>query len=95
MVLRSEILVNKNELPTAQQALPGRDTPISVPSEHFVNGNPLVGPFPQGMQTAIFGMGCFWGRNAVSGSNRACGARPSAMPVAAPRTRPMKKPARA
>ncbi|WP_407313204.1 peptide-methionine (S)-S-oxide reductase MsrA [Pseudomonas sp. nanlin1] len=61
MVLRSEILVNKNELPTAQQALPGRDTPISVPSEHFVNGNPLVGPFPQGMQTAIFGMGCFWG----------------------------------
>lgn len=35
--------------------------PISVPEAHFVNGHPLVGPWPQGMQTAVFGMGCFWG----------------------------------
>ncbi|WP_455926383.1 peptide-methionine (S)-S-oxide reductase MsrA [Pseudomonas putida] len=61
MVLRSEILVNKNVLPTAAQALPGRDTPMSVPAEHFVNGRPLTGPFPEGLEVAILGMGCFWG----------------------------------
>lgn len=36
-------------------------TPIPVPEKHFVNGNSLVGPWPQGLQTAVFGMGCFWG----------------------------------
>lgn len=61
MVLRSEILVKKQDLPTAQQALPGRDTAISVPEAHFVNGKPLQGPFPEGLETAIFGLGCFWG----------------------------------
>ncbi|MBD9657072.1 peptide-methionine (S)-S-oxide reductase MsrA [Pseudomonas sp. PDM12] len=61
MALRSEILVHKLELPSAEQALPGRETPISVPEAHFVNGNPLQGPFPAGLQTAIFGLGCFWG----------------------------------
>lgn len=35
--------------------------PIPVPESHFINGNPLVGPWPQGLQTAVFGMGCFWG----------------------------------
>lgn len=35
--------------------------PIAVPKAHFVNGHPLVGPWPYGMQTAVFGMGCFWG----------------------------------
>ncbi|GFM86439.1 peptide methionine sulfoxide reductase MsrA [Pseudomonas cichorii] len=61
MTLRSEILVNKNVLPTAQQALPGRETPIAVPEQHFVNGNPLLGPFSGTVEFAIFGMGCFWG----------------------------------
>ncbi|WP_297834577.1 peptide-methionine (S)-S-oxide reductase MsrA [Pseudomonas sp.] len=61
MALRSEILVNKNELPTAQQALPGRETPMTVPEKHFVNGNPLLGPFPGSVDFAIFGLGCFWG----------------------------------
>ncbi|NUU34229.1 peptide-methionine (S)-S-oxide reductase MsrA [Pseudomonas sp. C2B4] len=61
MVLRSEILVNKNVLPTKEQALPGRETPIKVPDEHFVNGNPLLGPFPGNVEFAIFGLGCFWG----------------------------------
>jgi len=60
MVLRSEILVNKNELPSAAQALPGRETSMSVPAEHFVNGHSLT-EFPEGMETAIFGLGCFWG----------------------------------
>jgi peptide-methionine (S)-S-oxide reductase len=58
--LRSEILVNKNELPSAAQALPGRETSMSVPAEHFVNGHSLT-EFPEGMEVAIFGLGCFWG----------------------------------
>jgi peptide-methionine (S)-S-oxide reductase len=61
MTLRSEILVNKNVLPTAEQALPGRETAMAVPEQHFVNGHPLLGPFPGNVEFAIFGMGCFWG----------------------------------
>ncbi len=51
----------KTQLPTATEALPGRTTEMPVPEAHFVNGNPLKGPFPEGMQMAMFGMGCFWG----------------------------------
>ena len=61
MVLRSEILVNKNVLPTQEQALPGRETPMNLPETHFVNGNPLLGPFVDDVGFAIFGLGCFWG----------------------------------
>lgn len=61
MVLRSQILAHKQELPTAEQALPGRATPLVVPDAHYVNGNALQSPFPAGMQTAVFGLGCFWG----------------------------------
>ncbi|WP_268799248.1 peptide-methionine (S)-S-oxide reductase MsrA [Pseudomonas huanghezhanensis] len=61
MVLRSEILVHKNVLPTAQQALPGRETPMQLPEQHFVNGSPLLGPFVTNVDFAIFGLGCFWG----------------------------------
>jgi peptide-methionine (S)-S-oxide reductase len=50
------------ELVSADRALPGRtDQTMPVPTEHFVNGNPLVGPWPEGMETAVFGLGCFWG----------------------------------
>jgi len=51
----------KRALPTAESALPGRSTPIPVPERHYVNGNPLLGPFPESLQQAVFGMGCFWG----------------------------------
>jgi peptide-methionine (S)-S-oxide reductase len=51
----------KTEMPDAEAALPGRSTTVEVPPAHFVNGNPLVGPFPEGTETAVFGMGCFWG----------------------------------
>jgi peptide-methionine (S)-S-oxide reductase len=49
------------ELPTAQQALPGRSAQMPVPERHFVNGHRLQPPFPAGMETAYFGLGCFWG----------------------------------
>jgi peptide-methionine (S)-S-oxide reductase len=51
----------KLRIPTADQALPGRDAEMPVPDEHFVNGHPLKPPFPSGLEQAVFGMGCFWG----------------------------------
>lgn len=49
------------EMPTAGEALPGRSESVEVPARHFVNGNPLEAPFPEGTEVAVFGMGCFWG----------------------------------
>ncbi len=51
----------KKEMPSSGDALGGRDVPVEVPPAHFINGNPLVGPFPGGTEVAVFGMGCFWG----------------------------------
>ncbi len=51
----------KGAMPSPEEALPGRDAPMPVPAKHFVNGNPLSGPVPQGLEIATFGMGCFWG----------------------------------
>ena len=51
----------KTTMIPADKALPGRETAMEVPVRHFVNGNPIKGPWPAGFQTAIFGMGCFWG----------------------------------
>jgi len=53
--------MRKTHLPNPDEALPGRDEAMSVPDNHFVNGNPLKPPFPEHMQMAIFGLGCFWG----------------------------------
>ncbi len=52
---------DKAAMPDPADALPGRDEKMSVPAAHFVNGNPLEPPYPDGMQVAVFGMGCFWG----------------------------------
>ncbi|MFK8253701.1 peptide-methionine (S)-S-oxide reductase MsrA [Ancylobacter terrae] len=49
------------DLPTAAEALPGRATPLPTTERHFVSGHPLKGPYPEGFETAIFGLGCFWG----------------------------------
>ncbi len=51
----------KLSLPSPQEALPGRAESMPVPATHFVNGNPLKPPYPDGMEMAMFGMGCFWG----------------------------------
>ncbi|TDY00944.1 peptide-methionine (S)-S-oxide reductase MsrA [Thiohalophilus thiocyanatoxydans] len=48
-------------MPNPTEALPGREEPMPVPEAHFVNGNPLLPPYPEGLQLALFGMGCFWG----------------------------------
>jgi peptide-methionine (S)-S-oxide reductase len=48
-------------MPGRGEALPGRATPIPTAKTHFVLGRPLKGPYPAGLETAIFGLGCFWG----------------------------------
>ncbi len=52
-------------MPSREHALPGRTRRMPVPARHFVHGTPLEPPFPQGMQMALFGMGCFWGAEHV------------------------------
>ena len=57
-----QILRKKAEMPDPDRALPGRDKPaFTVSAEHFVNHNRIQAPFPAGLETAMFGLGCFWG----------------------------------
>ena len=51
----------KTEMPTAETALKGRSTPLATAEEHFIFGRPIKGPYPEGLETAMFGIGCFWG----------------------------------
>lgn len=51
----------KLQMPAPDAALPGRASPIPTAKTHFVSGRPLKGPYPEGLETAIFGLGCFWG----------------------------------
>jgi peptide-methionine (S)-S-oxide reductase len=51
----------KLTIPKPEDALPGRQETMPVPEKHFVHGTPLKPPYPEGMQLAMFGMGCFWG----------------------------------
>ncbi len=51
----------KSSLPSPSEALPGRAEAMPVPAYHYVNGNPLKPPYPTGLETAVFGLGCFWG----------------------------------
>ncbi len=50
---------------TSHEALPGRLEPMSVPDEHFVNGNPMKKPFPDNLEQIVFGLGCFWGAERI------------------------------
>ncbi len=58
-------LKNKTAMPDPQNALPGRPNPIHTAATHFVNGAPLKGPYPEGSEIAMFGLGCFWGAEKV------------------------------
>ena len=56
------MLLRNQPLPTsAADALPGRNTPMTVDNRHFVNGNPMQPPFPEHLRQAVFALGCFWG----------------------------------
>ncbi len=54
-------LGKKATIPSVEEALPGRSQSMAVPAKHYVNGNPLEEPFPENMEKAMFGLGCFWG----------------------------------
>lgn len=56
-----QFLTKSADMPNQDTALPGRPKPIPTAKEHFVLGTPLKGPFPDGLDQAMFGMGCFWG----------------------------------
>ncbi|MGM8225619.1 peptide-methionine (S)-S-oxide reductase MsrA [Cellvibrio sp. ARAG 10.3] len=53
--------IQKMQMPSPEQALPGRAQPIVIKNNHYVNGHPLQAPFPDNMQQIILGLGCFWG----------------------------------
>ncbi len=61
MSLLTQMFAGKQQLPTAEEALPGRAEPILTASRHAISGRPLHGPWPEEMEVAYFGMGCFWG----------------------------------
>ena len=51
----------KSKLPTPETALPGRDEALPLTNQHYVSGHPIREPFPAGVESAVFGLGCFWG----------------------------------
>jgi len=53
--------MKKTEIPVPAQALPGRKKKMSIPERHYVNGHQLSEPFPEGLEKAMFALGCFWG----------------------------------
>ena len=82
-------------IPSADQAMPGRADPVPTAASHFVTGAALKGPYPQGSEKALFGLGCFWGAERKFWRCRASTSPPSAMPAGSRRTRLTKRFARA
>jgi peptide-methionine (S)-S-oxide reductase len=60
-----DLLTRKVSMPSAEAALPGRPEPLATAETHYVNGKPLKGPYPDTFETAVFGLGCFWGAERV------------------------------
>jgi peptide-methionine (S)-S-oxide reductase len=56
-----DLFARKARMPDPGETLPGRAQPITKPGRHFVNDHPIAGPYPDGIKTALFGLGCFWG----------------------------------
>jgi peptide-methionine (S)-S-oxide reductase len=65
MSFLSDLFRDKTRMVEADRALPGRASELAVPERHFVLGTPLRPPFPAGLQSAVVGMGCFWGAERV------------------------------
>ena len=61
MFFLSDLLNRKLQMPKVGEALPGRDKPIATATTHFVSGRGFKAPYPEGLTTAMFGLGCFWG----------------------------------
>ena len=61
MFFLGDLMNKKTKMPTEAEALPGRERPLYTAAKHFVSGHPLKGPYPDGLETAMFGMGCYWG----------------------------------
>jgi peptide-methionine (S)-S-oxide reductase len=62
VLLQAMVLFRKKvEPPSREEALPGRNEAMPVPARHYVNRNPIAPPFPDSLEQAVFGMGCFWG----------------------------------
>ncbi|MGH8121025.1 MAG: peptide-methionine (S)-S-oxide reductase MsrA [Gammaproteobacteria bacterium] len=55
------VFSTKSRIPSPEDALPGRTESMPITNRHYVNGHPLKPPFPEGLETALFGLGCFWG----------------------------------
>ena len=55
------LFTDREQMPSAEQALTGREIPMQVSPKHYVNGNTITQPFPAGIKQAMFGLGCFWG----------------------------------
>jgi len=65
-MILDRLLGRKNEMPGPENALPGRPDPIfDIPTTHAVLGTPIQPPFPENMEIAYFGLGCFWGAERV------------------------------
>ncbi|WP_320200288.1 peptide-methionine (S)-S-oxide reductase MsrA [Agrobacterium sp. rho-13.3] len=56
-----DTISKKTTMPTAETAYPGREQALTIPEHHYVNGNVIKGPYPEGLETIYLGMGCFWG----------------------------------
>jgi peptide-methionine (S)-S-oxide reductase len=59
------LFTKSTHMVTADEALPGRDEPMDVPARHEVLGTPLQPPFPEGLETVVLGLGCFWGAERI------------------------------
>ncbi len=93
MFFLSDMLNKKLNLPKREEALPGRASPIPTASKHHVSKRPMKGPYPEGTETAMFGMGCFWGAERLFWQTEGVWVTAVGYAGGIRRTRPIRKPA--